>query len=163
MASHNLFQASETGCAEPLNKLCGGTATPVPRHCDSRTTALFTLYNGIVHTVQRHCSHCATVLFTLCNGIVHTVKCGPYHRAVAQRKGLKNAVKCHFPFLFVICHTFVATRKCLCTKAFSAMVTNKQIKQKNLHVARLMGKTETESRSPAYRKIVKKTKKHIYK
>ena len=33
--------------------------------------------------------------------------------------------------LFVICHTFVATRKRLCTKAFSALVTNKQINMKN--------------------------------
>ena len=35
-----------------------------------------------------------------------------------------------FAILFVICHTFVATPKRLCTKAFSAMVTNKQIKLK---------------------------------
>ena len=35
-----------------------------------------------------------------------------------------------FAILFVICHTFVATPKRLCTKVLSTMVTNKQIQLK---------------------------------
>ena len=148
-ALYNLFQVLETGCSEALHNLCRGTATPVPRHCDTCSEALWHLYNAIVHPVQRivhplkcHCPPSKMALFTLWNGIVHPVKwhCSPLWNAVLiavrWQRGMcsKMLRKRRFPFLFVICHTFVATRKCLCTQAFPAMVTNKQIKTKNLCV-----------------------------
>ena len=77
-ALYNLFQVLETGCSEALYNLCGGTATPVPRHYDTCSEALWHLYNAIVHPVQRivhplkcHCPPSKMALFTLWNGIVH--------------------------------------------------------------------------------------------
>ena len=84
------------------NGLCGASEQSVRRHCDTRSEALWQPFRGTVTAVQRHCLPCTTALFTLWYGIVHPVKCGPYHRVVAQRKGLKNAVKMPFPVF--ICH-----------------------------------------------------------
>ena len=98
-----------TTCAEALRHQYIGTVTPVHRHCGTRTSALRHTYIGIAAHVHRHCGTRTLALRHTYIGIVHPVR----------------------RHLFVICHTFVATRKRLYIKAFSALVTNKQIKMKN--------------------------------
>ena len=133
-----VVRSLRTTRAEALWHLFRGSVTPVPRLCDSCTTSMFTPCNINVHPVQRQCSPRATALFTPCNDLVHPVKwhCSLLWNAALsavwwhREKCSKMLRKRRFSFLFVICHAFVATRKRLYTKAFSVMVTNKQIKTK---------------------------------
>ena len=130
------------GSVQPVsnfwNRLFGASAQPVRRHCDTCSEALWQLYNSNVHPVQQQCSPRATALFTPCNDLVHPVKwhCSLLWNAALsavwwhREKCSKMLRKRRFSFLFVICHAFVVTRKRLYTKAFSVMVTNKQIKTK---------------------------------
>ena len=120
------------------NGLFGAYAQPVRRHCDTCSEALWHLFRGSVTAVQHQCSPHATAMFTPCNNLVHPVKwhCSLLWNAALsavwwhREKFSKMLRKRVFSFLFVICHTFVATPKRLCTKAFSVTVTNKQIKTK---------------------------------
>ena len=109
VALNNLFQALETDCAEPPYNPCGASVQSMRRHCDTCTSAMWHLYIGHVAPVHRPCGTCTSAM---------------WHRYIGHVQPVDRS-------LFVICHPFVVTPKRLCTKAFSAVVTNKQIKTKN--------------------------------
>ena len=129
--ANSLFRRLRTTCFKRLKQVVRSLRT-------TRAEALWHLFRGTVAAVQQQCSPRATALFTPCNDLVHPVKwhCSLLWNAPLgavwwhREKCSKMLRKRRSSFLFVICHAFVATRKRLYTKAFSVMVTNKQIKTK---------------------------------
>ena len=101
-ASEQVPQCLRTGATVPPHGLYGGSAQPV-------SSAWNKLYRG--YETHRLCLERLLMVSFISPQIANL------------RKSYRS--------LFVICHTFVATRKHLCTKAFPVVVTNKQIKMKN--------------------------------